>query len=249
MFPWLRGREQELRQLRAEARNAEIQLIEARKSNNGEVPPLLEKRRLASKALLTSKRRWEAQWWGDLAEEARTESPQRDEFTFWKICKQLCFREQRALRRSAKRAVSDPVFDREAWKSFLSSVQAGTGEVSPEVWDHVPVAPTVASELSLIPIWEKFLKALKSMRCSKRGGHDDVTVELINFGGLDIQRAVFHIIVNMWQGALLSKPGEEAATWSPSTTLGICVPVFKNKGDRRDRKIIGTLLCFLLLPN
>lgn len=226
MFPWLRGREQELRQLRAEVRNAEIQLIEARKSNNGEVPPLLEKRRLASKALLTSKRRWEAPSWGDLAEKAQTASAQRDEFTFWQICKQLCFREQQTLHRSAKRAVSDPVFDREAWKSFLSSVQAGIGKVDPEVWDHVPVAPAVASEFSLIPTCEKFLKALKSMRCGKRGGHDDVTVELIKFGGLDIQRAVFHIIVNMWQGALLSKPGEEAATWSPSTILGICISVF-----------------------
>lgn len=111
MFPWLRGRENELRQLRAEVHNAEIQLLEARRSNSGEVPTLLEKRRLASKALLASKRKWEAQWWDDLADKAQSASDQRDEFTFWQICKQLGFREQRALHRSSKRTVADRVLD------------------------------------------------------------------------------------------------------------------------------------------
>ena len=44
---------------------------------------LLNECRKASKDLLSAKRRWEAQWWDDLAEKAQSASDNHDEFSFW----------------------------------------------------------------------------------------------------------------------------------------------------------------------
>ena len=40
----------------------------------------------------------------------------------------------------------------------------------------------------------------------------------------------------MWSDAAQAPPGHEADNWSSCTTTGICIPVFKNKGCRQDRK-------------
>ena len=73
------------------------------------------------------------------------------------------------------------------------------------------------------------------MQVGKRGGFDDIPIELIKYGGLPLQQTVFTIISSMWSEAAAAEPGQEASQWPELVTLGVCIPVFKNKGSRSDK--------------
>ena len=132
--------------------------------------------------------------------------------------------------------MADPVADREAWKDFLSSIQNDQGSVHPSVWEFVPQIPQTQNQLGDPPTWKEFQSVLSKMSCGKRGGIDDVIVELIRFGGETLNAIVFDIISTMWSDACQAEPGHEADKWSSSTTTGICIPVYKQKGCRSERK-------------
>ncbi|CAJ1414131.1 unnamed protein product, partial [Effrenium voratum] len=119
-----------------------------------------------------------------------------------------------------------------AWKDFLSSIQSGRGEVSEEVWQYIPEASSVEGWLAEPPTRKEFNTALSRMKTGKRGGWDDITAELIKFGGEPLQSTVFQIITDMWREAAEAGPGLEADTWCSSVKEGVCIPMFKNKGDR-----------------
>ena len=162
-FPWLKGKEVELKQLQDTVRNLETLLVTARRTRSQDVDDLLAKRREAS-TLLTHKRRWEAEWWDDLADAAQKAGDQKDELAFWGVCKTLGFRDTRTVfHRCTSRTVASPSDDRAAWKDFLSTIQQGTDEVNPAVWEHVPQSPSVANELAAEITWKEFSQALQSI--------------------------------------------------------------------------------------
>ena len=103
------------------------------------------------------------------------------------------------------------------------------------VWQFVPMAEVVARELQGPPSWSEFDSALRAMKFGRRGGMDDVCVELVRFGGATLHVTVFNIVLDMWLSAGEAAAGNEAADWSEQVTTGICIPMFKNKGDRGDK--------------
>ena len=131
--------------------------------------------------------------------------------------------------------MADVAHEREAWRQFLSEIQSGEGQVDDSVWRHVPMASTVAMELKSPPSWVEFESALKSMKFGKRGGVDEVCVELIRFGGPVLHHTVFNIVLDMWDAAQKAEVGNEAEDWSELVTTGVCIPMYKNKGDRNDK--------------
>ena len=212
-----------------------MSLREARKNKSNSVEKLLLDRRNASKLLHSKKKQWEAQWWDALADRAEKAGQRGNDFEFWQVCKLLGFREGSWHKLDSKRTVPDIAADREAWQLFLANIQSDKGKVNPEVWQHVSPVPTKASDFCSMPSWKEFQTALNSMHNGKRGGIDNVTVELIKFGGSSLKNEVFRIICLMWIEAAEAVPGQEANSWCASTTTGVCIPVFKNKGDRQDR--------------
>ncbi|CAK9042446.1 Caroteno-chlorophyll a-c-binding protein [Durusdinium trenchii] len=232
--PWLRGKERELHELENRVHRLEIQLHQARRDASGSEHSLLSQRRSASRELQKQKRRWEAQWWDELADQANTAGQRNNSFAFWQVCRQLGLRDSGQLVSSGKRTVAHPEVDREAWKHFLSQIQSGPGEVDPSVWDHVPVISEVDDQLASPPSWNEFRQALRSMNPGRRGGMDDITVELIKYGGDELQSTVFSILLDMWASSASADAGAEAAAWPLSVRTGICIPVYKNKGDRKD---------------
>ena len=82
---------------------------------------------------------------------------------------------------------------------------------------------------------DEFDAALRKMKLGKRGGIDDITVELIKFGSSCLRDAVFEVVADVWHNASTSQEGAEAAQWSSSSTSGDCIPMFKNKGSRADK--------------
>ena len=235
-LPWLKGKERELKELSSQVHLAELNLKQARLSNTDNIDQLLQVRRAASRSLSKQKQRWEAQWWDDLADKAQQAGDENDEFTFWQVCKTLGFRDTRNFHQVCKRTAPQPELEREAWKAFLADIQKDAGTVNPSVWEHVPETTSLAMDLSSPPSRKEFNLALGKMHLGRRGGIDDVTVELIKFGGSLLQDQVFNIISNMWTEACMAEQGKEAASWSSDTTTGICIPVFKNKRDKSDPK-------------
>ena len=233
--PWLQGKENELHQLEANIHQLEVQLRAARRQGSSTVDHLQSKRRCASSELRTAKRRWEASWWDDLAAKANTAGDSGDDYAFWQICKQLGFRESTRSRTGCKRTCANLDQERAAWKTFLSGIQSGEGAVDESVWESVPAAThtheTLANPLSRA----EFDEALRKMKFGKRGGIDDVTVELIRFGSSPLKDAVFQVVTDMWNSASTSTNGLEADKWSSSSKTGVCIPMFKNKGSREDK--------------
>ena len=209
-LPWLQGKERELLALRNAVRHAEEKLCKAKANKQSDCQKLLIERRPTSKTLLSQKKIWEAKWWDDLADKAQAAGDNNDEFTFWQVCKTLGFRETRQFHQVVTRTVADPEEDREAWKDFLSSIQHDEGEVSSSVWDLIPVVPQPHTDLAKPPTWMEYQIALNKMHFGKRGGIDDVTVELIRFGGERLQSTVFDVVCSMWNDAAQAPPGHEA---------------------------------------
>ena len=206
--PWLRGKESELRCLESRAHEAELRWRKARSRNTNDEDEALKQRRTASSVLRAAKRRWEACWWDDLASKANEADATGDSFAFWQICRQLGFRESLRRRTGCMTSVADVAHEREAWRQFLSEIQSGEGQVDDSVWRHVPMASTVAMELKSPPSWVEFESALKSMKFGKRGGMDEVCLELIRFGGPVLHHTVFNIVLDMWDTAQKSRGWE-----------------------------------------
>ena len=158
----------------------------------------LQRRRETSRRLQQHKRQWEAQWWDDLAERAMQAGDSGDDFAFWQVCRQLGMRDNPASRAPSRRTVADPELDREAWRAFLAGIQTGAGEVDPSVWQLVPSADSPDLSLATPPSWSEFHDALAGMRNGKRGGCDNVTVELIRYGGSQLQQEVFKTLLHMY---------------------------------------------------
>ena len=232
--PWLRGKERELEDLESRVHVLEERLRDARRLGSSDVDILLRDRRLASQNLRKAKRRWEACWWDDLAEQANQAGMEKDDASFWRICKMLGFREGNRVSLGVRRTVAEAHASREEWRSFLSGIQSGRGDVNDAVWEFIPEAEQLHDCLALPPSLEEFKLALKKMQFGKRGGCDDITVELIRFAGEDLRNATFEVVRDMWAEAAAAPEGAEADSWCDSSKTGVCIPMFKNKGSRLD---------------
>ena len=103
---WLRGKERELEALERQVHVLEEQLRETRRQGSSGSDALLRERRLASQKLRNAKRRWEASWWDDLAAKANQAGVDRDDASFWRICKMLGFREGTRASLGVRRTVA-----------------------------------------------------------------------------------------------------------------------------------------------
>jgi ribonuclease HI len=233
--PWFRGKERELKALESIVHRCEVELRAARRESDEAADRALKARREANSHLRTAKRRWEAQWWDDLAAKANEVDGSGDSAAFWQICRQLGLRESHRRHTGCRATVANVEAEREAWKDFLSSIQAGQGEVDESVWQFIPGPLPAAPALSGAPSKKEFVDALARMGNRKRGGMDDVPVELVRFGGDDLQQAVFETVSSMWVDASKAHQGQEADSWPESVTTGVCIPMFKNKGCRQDK--------------
>ena len=102
------------------------------------------------------------------------------------------------------------------------------------VWEFIPVAEHSHDCLALPPSFAEFSQALQKMQFGKRGGIDDITVELIRFAGEDLRNATFEVVREMWSEAAIAPEGSEANSWCESSRTGVCIPMYKNKGSRLD---------------
>ena len=62
-----------------------------------------------------------------------------------------------------------------------------------------------------------------------------MAAEFLKFAGPKLQNRIYKIVVQMWMKARLAEEGAEAHQWPKEWKVGIVVPLWKRKGDRKDK--------------
>ena len=81
-----------------------------------------------------------------------------------------------------------------AWAAHFEAIGAGEGLVSSQVWDNVPSFSPMDSVFGAAP--NELHAALRQMSLGKAAGADEVTAELLRFGGTVSGRRWFRSVGN-----------------------------------------------------
>ena len=76
---------------------------------------------------------------------------------------------------------------------------------------------------------------LGKMKMKKAPGVDDMMVEMLKHGGLELRQVVYELVREMWRRAIAAEEGHEADAWPEGWVLGTVVPLWKKKGNRKDK--------------
>ena len=76
--------------------------------------------------------------------------------------------------------------------------------------------------------------ALRQMSLDKAAGEDEVTAELLKFGGNNLWEAVVKVCREQWLLLTEADPGAEVV-WPDEWRVGLVVPLWKRKGKQKDR--------------
>ena len=73
-------------------------------------------------------------------------------------------------------------------------------------------------------------------RCplGKAAGEDEVTAELLKFGGDNLWEAVVRVCREQWMLLTEAAPGAEVV-WPEERCIGLVVPLWKRKGNKKDK--------------
>ena len=76
--------------------------------------------------------------------------------------------------------------------------------------------------------------ALRQMSLGKAAGEDEVTAELLKFGGDNLWEAVVRVCREQWRLLTEAAPGAEVV-WPEEWCVGLVVPLWKRKGNKKDK--------------
>ena len=102
-------------------------------------------------------------------------------------------------------------------------IGAGEGEVFAQVWDSIPVLSPMDSVFGSEPAPNE-LRALRQMSLGKAAGADEVTAELLRFGGESFWEVVVRVCREQWLLLTEAAPGDEVV-WPAEWCVGLVVPL------------------------
>ena len=76
--------------------------------------------------------------------------------------------------------------------------------------------------------------ALRQMSLGKAVGEDEVTAELLKFGGDNLWGSVVKVCREQWRLLTEAAPGAEVV-WPDEWCTGLVVPLWKRKGNKKDK--------------
>jgi hypothetical protein len=97
-----------------------------------------EHTRVARKTRRAKLRKWEADWWRDIAEQANRAQRQGDMAELYKCFKSLRDRSLQKVQDGRAVSAANLEEERDAWASHFEKVSATPGEVPEEVWERLP---------------------------------------------------------------------------------------------------------------
>lgn len=188
-------------------------------------------RRERSRAL----QQWETNYWSDLARRALQADQERNLGEVFKLHKMLGAHKSLKQQDGGRQSVVDVVEERAAWREHFRKIQEGTGQVPDRVWEAIPQNQEVATWMARDPTIEEVERCIGQMKNRKAAGEDGFMAEFLKYGGPLLMDQVFNVVLRAWREAQQAEAGQEAGTWPTEWTVGVVVPLWKQKGVREDR--------------
>ena len=133
---------------------------------------------------------------------------------------------------------ADVQAERDAWAEHFRLIGEGPGLVADRVWDNVPSYSPMDAVWGNAPAPNQLHAGLRQMSLGKAAGEDEVTVELLKFGGDNLWEVVVRVCREQW--LLLTEAAPAAPVIWPDECW-IVVFLWK-RGTRRTRALgVGSL--------
>ena len=174
----------------------------------------------------------EVAWWDAQAQKVQDASDQGDSFGVFSTFREL--RSRGSSVRAGEVRPQNVEEERAAWANHFAAIGAGEGEVAVRVWDNVPELTAMDSVLGSAPAPNELHAALRQMSLGKAAGSDEVTAELLKFGGDSFWEAVVRVCREQWLLLTEAAPGE-VVSWPAEWCVGLVVPLWKKKGSRKEK--------------
>ena len=110
----------------------------------------------------------------------------------------------------------------------------GEGLVSDRVWDYIPSYSPMDAVWGHAPAPNELHAALRQMSLGKAVGEDEVTAELLKFGGPLVWDSVVRVCRAQWLLLIDAALGAEVV-WPSEWCIGLVVPLWKRKGNKKDK--------------
>ena len=232
--PWLRTHGDEIGSMDQTIAAAQAADRTARRhGDHQEMARCRHQLQLVRKQKLWKIKAWEVEWLQQKADEANRVLGTPDATHVFRIVKDLIAAVGKPVGDGGRKMAASQE-EVEAWKDHFAAIQAGIGEVNPNIWPDITSRPE-CHELDSKPTWEEYIKAVQDMKLSKAGGEDMMLAEYLKFGGPMLTQEVFRVVTDCWTAAVEASDGQEPESWPQSWKVGITVPLWKRKGNRADR--------------
>ena len=174
----------------------------------------------------------EVRWWDSRAQLVQERADQGDAFGLFDTFKDL--RARGASVNLGEVQPADVAAERDAWAEHFRKIGDGEGSVSEKVWDNVPSYTPMSLSWGDAPAPNELHAALRQMSLGKAAGEDEVTAELLKFGGPLLWESVVRVCREQWRLLTEAAPGE-TVSWPSEWCTGLVIPLWKKKGNRKDK--------------
>ena len=130
---------------------------------------------------------------------------------------------------------ADVHLERDACAEHFGLIGEGLGLVADRAWDNVPSYSPVDVVWGAVPAPNELHAALRQMSLGKAAAEDEVTAELLKFGGANLWDVVVRVCREQW--LLLTEAAPVAVVWPEEWCIGLVVPLWKRKGQKRTRTL------------
>ena len=232
--PWMRDRGDALGRLDMAITRAKAADRAARERGlDEEIRIARRELQAARRVKATTLREWEVTWLRLKADEANEVVDKPNAASVFKVVRELT-KGASGKRGDGGQRHGMNQQEVEAWKGHFEAIQRGRGDVNPAVWEDVEVRERDRS-LDDEPTWEEMNRAINEMKRGKTGGEDGMVAEYLKMGGTGLRTLLFRIVRQCWTSATLAEDGSEHAQWPNAWKVGVIVPLWKKKGDRRNK--------------
>ena len=226
----------EIRQIKEEIWRARRNETEA--NNADRIQEMKQNRRLKMKQRQHKLRAWHKEFWRDFGKEVTEASWKGNQSALFQKVREMLERSRRKIRDGGRVTTENVEEKREAWKMHFEDISKGRWRVAERVWDGVSGGKGNSEWLCKEPSDIEMEKAIGKMKVRKSPGKDGVTAEVLKYGGEQIRRMVFEIVREMWRRASEAEAGKEAEDWPEEWKVRITVPLWKQKGDRKNKNTL-----------